>query len=240
MTMKISKKGLELIKKYEGCRLEAYKCAAGVWTIGYGHTSGVTKGQTITAAQAEEYLRKDCEKAEKNVNSYYDKYKWNQNQFDALVSFAFNIGSINQLTANGTRSISVISNKILEYKKAGGKVLAGLVRRRKEERALFNTPCENEPAKMEFEENPYKEPTQTVTSKAQAKAKKIKKYISSGEGVGWVQWHLQRLGFDLGKWGVDCSCGNGTVKAIIEFQKKAGIDPDGLAGKTTRKELVKY
>lgn len=240
MIMKISEEGLKLIKKHEGCRLKAYKCAAGVWTIGYGHTSGVEEGQTITQAQADAFLREDCAKAEKNVNSYYDKYKWNQNQFDALVSFAFNIGSINQLTANGTRSISVISNKILEYKKAGGVVLAGLANRRKAEQKLFNTPCENKAISMVFEENPYKEPTKTVTSKQQAKIKKIKKYISSGDGVKWVQWHLHRLGYDLDKYGVDGSCGSTTVKAIVEFQKKAGIEADGLAGKTTRKALTKY
>lgn len=137
--MKISDNGLRLIMKYEGCRLQAYKDAVGIWTIGYGHTKGVKQGQIITNAQAIEYLKQDCEKAEKAVSKYDNRYHFNQNQFDALVSFAFNIGSIDQLTANGTRTIPTISNKILEYNKAGGKVLSGLVSRRKAEKQLFDT-----------------------------------------------------------------------------------------------------
>lgn len=138
-TMKISDKGLDLIKSFEGCRLEAYKDPVGIWTIGYGHTKGVRKGQKITSAQATEFLRQDCATAEKNVSKFDNIYHWNQNQFDALVSFAYNIGSINGLTANGTRSIQQISNKITAYNKAGGKVLAGLRRRRAAEKKLFNT-----------------------------------------------------------------------------------------------------
>ena len=139
-TMKISDKGLDLIKSFEGCRLEAYKDPVGIWTIGYGHTKGVRKGRKITSAQATEFLRQDCATAEKNVSKFDNIYHWNQNQFDALVSFAYNIGSINGLTANGTRSIQQISNKITAYNKAGGKVLAGLRRRRAAEKKLFNTP----------------------------------------------------------------------------------------------------
>lgn len=137
--MKISDNGLNLIKSFEGCRLTAYKCPAGVWTIGYGHTAGVYQGQTITQAIADEFLRQDCETFEKKVDKY-SSYNWNQNEFDALVSFAFNIGSIDQLTANGTRSKAVIANKMLEYNKTGGKALAGLKRRREAERRLFLTP----------------------------------------------------------------------------------------------------
>ena len=140
--MKTGNAGLNLIKQFEGCRLTAYKCPAGVWTIGYGHTAGVTSGQTITQAEADKMLVCDVEKYERKVNKYNDRYRWNQNEFDALVSFAFNIGSIDQLTANGTRSRAVIAEKILLYNKAGGKVLNGLKRRREAERVLFLTPCE--------------------------------------------------------------------------------------------------
>lgn len=139
--MKTGNAGLNLIKQFEGCRLTAYKCPAGVWTIGYGHTAGVISGQTITQEEADKMLVCDVEKYERKVNKYYDRYRWNQNEFDALVSFAFNIGSIDQLTANGTRSRAVIAEKILLYNKAGGKVLNGLKRRREAERALFLTPC---------------------------------------------------------------------------------------------------
>lgn len=137
--MKISTAGINLIKSFEGCRLTAYKCPAGVWTIGYGHTgSDVKEGLKITQAKATSLLKKDLERFEKNVSKYDAKYHFNQNQFDALVAFAFNIGSIDQLTANGTRTIKQISEKMLAYNKAGGKVLAGLVRRRRAEQDLFN------------------------------------------------------------------------------------------------------
>lgn len=135
--MKTSQTGLDLIKKFEGCRLDAYKCPAGVWTIGYGHTAGVTAGQKISKAQAEAYLRADLEKYEKNVEKYSDRYKWTQSEFDAMVSFAYNLGSIDKLTAHGTRTKAVIAEKILLYNKAGGKVLAGLTKRRQAEQELF-------------------------------------------------------------------------------------------------------
>lgn len=135
--LKTGKAGLNLIKLFEGCRLESYKCPAGVWTIGYGHTSGVAAGQVITQEKADAFLVSDVEKFEGRVNKYYETYKWSQNEFDALVSFAFNIGSIDQLTANGTRSREAIAEKMVQYNKASGKVLAGLTRRRQEERKLF-------------------------------------------------------------------------------------------------------
>lgn len=135
--MKTSQAGIDLIKKFEGCRLDAYKCPAGVWTIGYGHTAGVTAGQKISSAQAQAYLCADLEKYEKKVEKYEDRYRWTQNEFDAMVSFAYNLGSIDKLTANGTRSKTVIAEKILLYNKAGGKVLAGLTKRRQAERELF-------------------------------------------------------------------------------------------------------
>lgn len=143
--MKTSQVGIELIKKYEGCRLEAYKCPAGVLTIGYGHTGNVYAGQKITSKQAEELLKTDLIRFEKHVNSYYTKYKWTQNEFDALVSFAFNIGSITQLTAKGTRTKQQIADKIMEYVKSGGRVLQGLVSRRVAERELFisNSSCDS-------------------------------------------------------------------------------------------------
>ena len=113
--MKVSKRGLEIIKKYEGCRLKAYLDPIGVPTVGYGHTSGVKLGQSITQEKAEEYLQKDVEKSEKAVDKYNSIYHWTQNQFDALVSFAYNVGDIDQLTDRGRRSIKEISAKIPAY-----------------------------------------------------------------------------------------------------------------------------
>lgn len=135
--MKTSQAGIDLIKKYEGCQLVAYRCPAGILTIGYGHTGNVYAGQKITQAQAEAFLKTDLIRFEKHVNSYYTKYKWTQNEFDALVSFAFNIGSIKQLTADGTRTKQQIAEKIPEYNKSKGVVLQGLVRRREDEKKLF-------------------------------------------------------------------------------------------------------
>lgn len=135
--MKISDRGLNLIKNFEGLCLKAYKDVAGVWTIGYGHTGNVKEGDIITLGTAERLLREDLARFEKHVNSYDPIYHWTQNEFDAMVSFAFNIGNIHQLTAHGTRDKKTISDKILEYTKSGGKEIAGLIVRRKEERCLF-------------------------------------------------------------------------------------------------------
>lgn len=138
--MKISERGLAIIKKYEGCCLKAYKCPAGVWTIGYGHTAGVKEGQTITQAQADTYLKQDVSGAEKAVNNLGRDF--NQNQFDALVSFTFNCGAGNLKTLCGGRDLETIGKKITLYNKAGGKVLNGLVKRRAEEQTLYQTPVE--------------------------------------------------------------------------------------------------
>lgn len=127
-----------LIKNFEGCELKAYKDSKGVLTIGYGHTKNVKNGMKITKEKAEELLNNDVLIFSNHVNKFMNKYNFNQNQFDALVSFAFNIGSINQLTNNGKRSIKEISNKIPLYNKCGGKVLNGLVKRRKAEKQLFD------------------------------------------------------------------------------------------------------
>lgn len=138
--MKISQKGVDLIKRFEGCKLSVYLDPVGVPTVGYGHTAGLSKGMVgmgITQSQADLYLSQDLLKYEVRVNKYNAKYQWKQHEFDALVSFAFNIGSIDQLTAKGTRTKKTIAAKILQYTKAGGKVLPGLVKRRQAEYELF-------------------------------------------------------------------------------------------------------
>lgn len=139
--MKISKKGIELIKKYEGLRLTAYKCPSGIWTIGYGHTKDVTKGMHITGKQSEELLKEDLKVFEDAVNNYV-KVPLNQNQFDALVSFSFNCGSSalkrsTLLRKLNARDFSGAANEFLKWNKSNGIILDGLVKRRKDERALF-------------------------------------------------------------------------------------------------------
>ena len=145
-SLQISQKGIDLIKEFEECKLEAYKCPAGVWTIGYGTTDrdyAITKtkikaGLKISKQQAEKWLRQSLNKKYcPKVNKYNNKYHWTQNEFDAMVSFAYNLGSIDQLTANGKRTKKDIAQKMLLYNKAKGKVLPGLTRRRKAEQKLF-------------------------------------------------------------------------------------------------------
>ena len=143
MSRTIGQAGLAIIKRFEGCRLTAYQCAAGVWTIGYGHTSGVRRGQTITQAQADAYLVADCQK----FANYVDNPAYvpitsslNDNQRDALISFAFNCGQENLKKLCFGRAASQIVANIPLYCKAGGKRLQGLVNRREAEVKLFNTP----------------------------------------------------------------------------------------------------
>ena len=137
--MKTSQRGINLIKQFEGVRLTAYKCPAGVYTIGYGHTRGVQRGMKITEEEASVFLAADLRNSEKAVERYDSVYHWNQNEFDALVSFTFNCGAANlrSLLRNGQRNRSQIAATLPLYRKAGGKVLKGLERRRAAEKALF-------------------------------------------------------------------------------------------------------
>ena len=137
--MKTSQRGIDLIKEFEGLRLTAYRCPAGVYTIGYGHTRRVKRGMKITEEEASAFLTADLLNSEKAVERYDSVYHWNQNEFDALVSFTFNCGATNlrSLLRNGRRNRSQIVATLPLYRKAGGKVLRGLERRRAAEKALF-------------------------------------------------------------------------------------------------------
>lgn len=140
---KINQKGFELIKSFEGCKLKAYKCLASeqYYTIGYGHYGIKDPNMTITQDQADQLLLDDLEHFESHVQKMdltYN-YNFNDNEFAALVSFAFNIGGIIQLTQGGKRSKKEIADAMLLYNKASGKVFAGLSNRRKKERELFLT-----------------------------------------------------------------------------------------------------
>lgn len=138
--MKTSQNGINLIKQFEGIRLVAYKAVPSekYFSIGVGHYgSDVHEGMTITESQAELFLKNDLVKFEQKVNKYMPNYNFTQNEYDAMVSFAYNVGSIDQLTANGTRTMAQIADKIRAYNKAGGRVLQGLVKRRQAEYELF-------------------------------------------------------------------------------------------------------
>lgn len=139
--MKIATTGVKLIQDFEGLELKAYKCPAGVWTIGYGHTKGVKQGDVITPAQATAYLQADLTDAEKAVNS--QNLRINQNQYDALVSFTFNVGTGNFLKSTLLKKVKInpddtsIRSEFAKWKYGSGKVLPGLVRRREAEANLY-------------------------------------------------------------------------------------------------------
>ena len=141
--MKTSRKGIELIKAHEGLRLDAYLCPAGVPTIGYGHTYNVKMGDRITAEQAERLLIGDLAVAETEVNRY--GLNINQNQFDALVSFVYNVGARNFRSSTLLKRLKAnpndpdIANQFRRWVYGGGKVLPGLVRRRNDEAKLYFT-----------------------------------------------------------------------------------------------------
>lgn len=142
---KINQAGLELIKNFEGRMLRAYQDSVGVWTIGYGHTKGVKKGDVISSEQAEEFLKADLAEAEEWVN-FAVTVPITDNEFAALVSFTFNLGYGNLVKStllrllNGDATRTVVADQFLRWNKAGGKVLPGLTRRRKAEKKLFLTP----------------------------------------------------------------------------------------------------
>ena len=139
--MKISQEGIALIKKFEGCELEAYKCAAGVWTIGYGSTKGVEEGNTITQEDADNLLLEEMHEYEGYINDMVT-VDLKQNEFDSLVSWVFNLGPSNLssstlLSRLNNKVWDDIPNQIKRWNKAGGQVRQGLVRRREAEALLF-------------------------------------------------------------------------------------------------------
>lgn len=139
--MKISNEGLNLIKKYEGLRLQAYLCPANVWTIGYGHTGDdVEEGMEISEEEATDLLLEDLNRFEDVVNRV--KSPLTQSMYDALVSFTYNVGGGAFLKSTLLRKLAVrdyvgAADEFPRWNKGGGRVLNGLVRRRAEEKALF-------------------------------------------------------------------------------------------------------
>jgi lysozyme len=141
--MKIDAVGLKLIKHFEGCRLVAYKCPAGIWTIGYGHTNHVSEGLKISQQQAEDLLKLDLNIFEYCVNKKV-KVKLSQNQFNALVSFCYNVGTFAFAASTLLRELNQahydkVPEQLMRWNKAGKTVLAGLTKRRAAEAALFST-----------------------------------------------------------------------------------------------------
>ncbi|MFJ2548516.1 lysozyme [Pseudomonas sp. NPDC087612] len=139
--MRTSQRGLNLIKSFEGLRLQSYQDAVGVWTIGYGTTRGIKPGMSITKDQAERMLANDVPRFEVEVERLV-KVPLTTNQHDALISFTYNLGSANLESSTLLRLLNSgdyagAAEQFPRWNKAGGKVLAGLVRRREAERKLF-------------------------------------------------------------------------------------------------------
>lgn len=137
----ISDAGLALIKRWEGCRSAAYRCPAGIWTIGYGHTKTAAPGMKISRQQAEELFREDLKVFEAAVTKLVT-VPLSQNQFDALVSFTYNVGSgalakSTLLALLNSKNYLGAAEQFLRWNRAGNVTLAGLVQRRQAEYELF-------------------------------------------------------------------------------------------------------
>ena len=237
--MKISQKGIDLIKELEGCYLKAYQDSGGVWTIGWGITNAdksvtgttIKAGLKITQATADKWLLESLEKIYiPKVMKYDAKYHWNQNQFDAMVSFCYNIGNIDQLTDKGARSIDTIARKILLYVKDNGKVLKGLQRRRQAEHDLFVMPVAKQGYPGKFPALPPRGYYKFGDGYIQLRnyMTQIKRVQSV---VNWV------MGFNLV---VDGEYGAKTDKAVTQLQKRFGLNPNGCYGEKCQKVCRAY
>lgn len=139
--MRTSQKGISLIKSFEGLRLKSYQDSVGVWTIGYGTTRGIGPGMTITAEQAERMLQNDMIRFEPDIERLV-KVLLSQSQWDALMSFTYNLGAANLGSSTLLKLLNAgdyagAAEQFPRWNKAGDKVLAGLTKRRAAERAIF-------------------------------------------------------------------------------------------------------
>jgi len=183
--MQMSQEGIDsLLKKFEGCKLKAYRCPANVCTIGYGHTSAagaptVTDGMTITQKQADDILRRDLVKYETEVFNMLHQ-PLTQNQFDVLVDFAYNAG-INALrTSTLLKKVNAaqfgdVPTELMKWTKGGGKVLPGLVRRRQAESAWWTADSPKTPEQVfdheqEHRADPDPVPVRTMADSKQGNA----------------------------------------------------------------------
>ena len=221
--MRISEKGLAMIEKFEGCLLKASNKLDGVWTIGYGQTGRyygkrVRRGMTTTKAEAHAWLRDHSIKTYEDAVTQAVKVPLNQNQFDALVSFAYNVGVGALKQSTTLRKLNAgdytgAADALTMWTRRKGKVLPGLVRRRKEERALFLTPVA----------------PQTGNTDLLRKGDK-------GDDVRLLQHRLNLVGNQLaedGIWGIK------TDQAVRNYQYKAGLTVDGIVGAKTKAALIR-
>jgi lysozyme len=216
MSDTINEAGKALVKKWEGLNLTAYQCAAGVWTIGWGHTGTykgkkVAKGMKITKAEAETLLDADLKKfyGYTTQTSYVPCAPLlGDNQRSALCSFAFNCGGNNLKTLCKDRTPAEIADAMLLYNKAAGKTLAGLTARRKDERALFLSG---------MEENHDMDTLRNGDKGQQVKV--LQKLLNCGLTVDGV-------------------FGEKTETAVKEYQTANDLTADGIAGTKTWSKLL--
>ena len=225
--MNIDQNGIDFIKKWEGGPwLTAKRFGTEKYlTIGFGHYGADVKvGQKITYAEAEKLLKSDIQRAVNHVNYMNNNYKYNfnQNEFNALVSFTYNIGSIYQLTNNGKRTKSQIAMAMPLYNKSGGKVLPGLTNRRRDEQKLFLSEIKGGNTFMiEME---------------------VVKKGSTGREVVVLQTLLRAAGYkgsDKKVLSLDGNAGNNTIYALKNYQSKNGLVCDGCAGPSTWRKLLR-
>ena len=244
--MKISEKGLALIKEFEGCELSAYRCPSNVLTIGWGHTEGVTEGQTITQEQADNMLITDMEKYEGYVNNCKEiGFTLNQNKFDALVSFTYNCGPGNLATLVKDRDSSTVAEKLLLYVNGANGPLEGLVRRRKAERNLFldgNCETVQEPIKVDIEgwyarlqdecnkQGFSNQVVDGIPGPNTLKGCPVLREGSQGIITKLLQEKLRII--------ADGIFGTNTREAVLAFQINNGLVADGVVGQNTWRKIL--
>lgn len=226
MSKTIGTEGMKLIKKWEGCRLTAYKDSVGVWTIGWGTTKypngvRVKQGDTITQAEADAMLKRQVQEHADGMDQYINVSKLNQNQYDALASFHYNLGrhilkkSALAMYLNA-QQFDKAANVMLQYNKGRINgvltVLKGLQNRRNAEVELF------------------KKSSQPAITKVSATIAEL-----DVDGY-WGASTTKRLQKVLGVT-VDGILGKATIRAI---QKKVSVDPDGILGPKTIKAMQKH
>lgn len=236
--MQTSQKGVDLIKEFEGLRLKAYLCPARVWTVGFGHTTSagppvVQPGMTITKDQAEEILRSDLTKYEAGVLKLV-KVPMTQGQFDALVSFAYNcgVGALAKSTllkrVNAGR-FGAVPAELMKWTKAGGRELAGLVRRRRAEAALWRAVDEAAPV---YVDEARASPELPTPSKTMAGSREGNAALAAGgaaavTAIGEAASHVGTLSDALGRPAVLVLIGVAFLCAAIWCWRRQRLQEEG-------------
>lgn len=222
--MKIGADGLAIIKRFESLRLAAYQDAVGMWTIGWGHTQGVRPGQRITEAQAEAFLREDLVRFEAAVTQGVDVLI-NQHQFDALVSFAFNVGADALRRSTLLRKLNGgdregAADEFPRWNRAGPRVLQGLVLRRAAERELFLTPMPEERQGAAFDPDGAIIDLPTLRGpfhvRPTAATEVLRRLLPHGPGADELL----------------------AERHVTAFQRDHGLTPDGVVGPVTWRALL--